>query len=57
MKLSKREIELIEGMIEVQRYHALTASKMPNPMGAKQYTWDMERVKLLERVLKESEVE
>lgn len=57
MKLSKREIELIEGMIEVQRYHALTASKMPNPMGVKQYTWDMERVKLLERVLKESEAE
>lgn len=54
MVLTEREVELIEGMIEVQRYHASRALTISNSMGKKQYDWDMERVRLLERILEES---
>ena len=56
MELSKREAELIEGMIEVQERHAQTAMRMSNPMGKKQAGWDMERVALLKRILDEASI-
>jgi len=53
MKLTERERELIEGMIEVNVHHAARALQIKNPMGQKQAAWDMERVILLKKILKE----
>ena len=51
--LTPREIELIDGMIEVQLNHAERCDSIPNrAMAEKQKGWDMERVELL-RKLKE----
>ena len=48
---SKREIELIDGMIEVQLKHARTCDSMANrTMADKQKGWDLERVTLLEKI-------
>ena len=58
MKLTEREIELIDGMIEVQMHHAQRCDAMQNSsMAQKQKGWDLERVALLERIKKESQVE
>jgi len=55
MKLSDREIELIEGMIEVQMHHAARCMVMSNKvMADKQKGWDMERINLLQRVINEN---
>lgn len=49
--LSGREIELIDGMIEVQRAHAKRCDGIANIiMAEKQKGWDLERVALLEKV-------
>ena len=62
MKLNEREIELINGMIEVQKNHAercLSMMKDPHgnvTMATKQLGWDTERIELLNRILKESNV-
>lgn len=56
MNLTKREVELIEGMIEVQANHAIRAARMNSPMGYKQYGWDMERIEILKRILSEANV-
>jgi hypothetical protein len=59
MKLSKRDIELLEGMIEVQMRHAEQCQTMIDrpggnvTMATKQKGWDMERVSLLRRVIEE----
>ena len=46
--LTQREIELIDGMIEVQRDHAKRCDNIANrTMADKQKGWDMERVDLL----------
>jgi hypothetical protein len=46
--LTEREIELIDGMIEVQRDHAKRCDNIENrTMADKQKGWDMERVELL----------
>ena len=46
--LTEREIELIDGMIEVQRDHAKRCDNIANrTMADKQKGWDMERVDLL----------
>ena len=46
--LTQREIELIDGMIEVQRDHAKRCDNIANrTMADKQQGWDMERVNLL----------
>ena len=51
--LTEREIELIDGMIEVQLHHASQCDRINNrTMAEKQKGWDMERVELL-RKLKE----
>ena len=51
MKLTQREIELIDGMIEVQKNHAARCATIQNRiMGKKQKEWDMERVALLEKI-------
>jgi len=56
MNLSDREIELIDGMIEVQLHHAEQCQAMIDRpggnavMAAKQLSWDMERVELLRKV-------
>jgi len=51
--LTPREIELLEGMIEVQLHHAAQCDLIANRvMADKQKGWDMERVELL-RKLKE----
>ena len=55
MKLTEREIELIDGMIEVQLRHAehsFERFRMPNtnPMFGIQYERDMERVELLRKI-------
>jgi len=48
---SEREIELIDGMIEVQLKHARTCDSMANrTMADKQKGWDLERVTLLEKI-------
>ena len=57
--LNEREIELINGMIEVQLYHAEQCQAMIDrpggnvTMATKQKAWDMERVELLRRIIKE----
>lgn len=55
MKLTEREIELLEGMIEVHLSHAKRAAVMNSPMGKKQYGWDMERVILLTKIIEDCE--
>lgn len=49
--LTPREIELIDGMIEVQLHHAERCDSIPNrAMAEKQKGWDMERVALLRKL-------
>lgn len=50
MVLTKREIELLDGLIEVQLRHAERCETISNPMALKQRQWDMERVDLLLRI-------
>ena len=56
MNLSEREIELIDGMIEVQLRHAEQCQAMIDRpggnavMATKQLGWDMERVNLLRKI-------
>ena len=46
-----RELELIDGMIEVQLHHAAQCDAIANrPMADKQKGWDMERVALLQKI-------
>jgi len=54
MKLTEREIELIDGMIEVQLHHAQRCESMKTSMAEKQKGWDLERVSLLEKIKKEA---
>ncbi len=49
--LTEREIELIDGMIEVQLKHATQCDRISNrTMADKQKGWDMERVALLQKL-------
>jgi len=49
--LTARELELIDGMIEVQLDHALRCDSIGNrAMADKQKAWDMERVELLRKL-------
>ena len=49
--LSEREIELIDGMIEVQLHHAAQCDGIANRvMAERQKGWDMERVELLRKL-------
>lgn len=49
--LTEREIELIDGMIEVQLDHAERCNNIANQrMASKQKEWDMERVALLRKL-------
>jgi hypothetical protein len=63
MTLSEREIELIEGMIDVQLRHAQQCQDMIDRPGSnvvmatKQLGWDMERVDLLRKIKKHFGVE
>lgn len=51
--LDAREIELMEGMIEVHLSHATRCEYVRNrKMAEKQKGWDLERVALLEKLLK-----
>jgi len=56
MNLSEREIELIDGMIEVQLRHAEQCQAMIDRpggnavMATKQLGWDLERVNLLRKI-------
>ena len=56
MVLSDREIELINGMIEVQLNHAEQCQSIldkpdgNSTMASKQLGWDMERVELLQKI-------
>ncbi|MFW6173002.1 MAG: hypothetical protein ACOC5T_04595 [Elusimicrobiota bacterium] len=51
MELTEREIELIDGMIEVQNNHAQRCDTIQNrKMAEKQKAWDLERVALLEKI-------
>jgi len=53
LSLTDREVELLDGMIEVQLNHAQRCDNIPNrSMADRQKFWDMERVALL-RKLKE----
>jgi hypothetical protein len=46
-----RELELIDGMIEVQLHHAAQCDGIANrPMAERQKGWDMERVALLHKI-------
>jgi len=46
-----RELELIDGMIEVQLRHAAQCDAIANrPMAERQKGWDMERVALLHKI-------
>jgi hypothetical protein len=46
-----RELELIDGMIEVQLRHAAQCDDIANrPMAERQKGWDMERVALLRKI-------
>lgn len=46
-----RELELIDGMIEVQLRHAAQCDVIANrPMAERQKGWDMERVALLRKI-------
>ena len=54
--LTPREVELLDGMIEVQLHHAAQCDRIGNRvMADKQKGWDMERVELLRR-LKEKNI-
>ena len=59
MKLTTREIELIDGMIEVQDRHAKQCQEMIKReggnvvMATKQLGWDTERINLLTRIKQE----
>lgn len=49
--LTEREIQLIDGMIEVQLHHAAQCDIIRNrTMAEKQKGWDMERVALLRKL-------
>jgi hypothetical protein len=49
--LTAREVELIDGMIEVQLHHAEQCDRIANRvMAEKQKGWDMERVELLRKL-------
>ena len=49
--LTPREVELLDGMIEVQLDHAKRCDSIGNrPMAEKQKAWDMERVELLRKL-------
>ena len=49
--LTPREVELLDGMIEVQLHHASQCDGIANrAMAEKQKVWDMERVKLLRKL-------
>lgn len=49
--MTDRELELIDGMIEVQLTHAERCDSIPNrAMAEKQKGWDMERVELLKKL-------
>ena len=49
--LTEREVELIDGMIEVQLHHAERCDQISNrAMAEKQKGWDMERVELLRKL-------
>lgn len=49
--LTKREIELLDGMIEAQTHHAKQCDGISNrTMAEKQKCWDMERVALLQKL-------
>jgi hypothetical protein len=49
--LTDREVELLDGMIEVQLDHAKRCESIANrPMAEKQKAWDMERVELLRKL-------
>ena len=58
LKLTEREIELVDGMIEVQLHHAKQCQDMIDrpgsnaTMAARQLSWDMERVELLRKIKK-----
>lgn len=53
LRLSDREVELINGMIAVQLNHAERCDRIENrEMAEKQKGFDMERVKLLQKVLR-----
>lgn len=52
-RLTEREIELLEGMISVQERHAERCDRIGNRrMAEKQRGWNMERIALLNRILK-----
>ena len=59
MKLTNREIELIDGMIEVQQRHADKCLKMMDDphgnstMAVRQLEWDTERIELLKKIKQE----
>jgi hypothetical protein len=59
MKLTNREIELIDGMIEVQQRHADQCLRMmDDPHGnstiaVRQLEWDNERIELLKKIKQE----
>jgi len=49
--LTEREVELIDGMIEVELKHAERCDRIANRnMAEKQKGWDMERVELLRKI-------
>ena len=49
--LTKREVELLDGMIAVQLDHADRCDSVPNrTMADRQKGWDMERVALLKKI-------
>ena len=49
--LTPREVELLDGMIEVQLHHAAQCDRIANrTMADKQKGWDMERVELLRKL-------
>lgn len=51
LTLTARELELIDGMIEVQLHHAKQCDGIANrTMADKQKGWDMERVALLRKI-------
>jgi hypothetical protein len=51
MTFTAREIQLIEGMIQVQHNHAERCRDMANKvMAERQAGWDMERIALLEKL-------
>jgi hypothetical protein len=53
--LTARELELIDGMIEVQLDHAKRCDSIANrTMAERQKGWDMERVALLQKLKEKS---